>query len=52
MADLLGTRYDQPMISIVERGKSALLWDGDIRAAQVLNVFLDWLAGLKDEPAS
>ena len=45
----LGDRYNQQMISHVENGRSALLLDGAVRAASVLNVSLDWLTGLTDD---
>ena len=39
------------MISHVEAGRSALLFDGATKAARELNVSLDYLAGLTDNPA-
>ena len=54
LAAELGDRYDQTMISAVERGRSALLFDGMVKAARVLHVSLDYLGGLTDhsEPVS
>ena len=50
LAVALGERYTQSMISTVEHGHSFLLLNGAIRAAQELNVSLDWLVGLTDDP--
>ena len=50
LAVALGDRYDHTMISHVERGRSALLLDGAVNAAKVLNVSLDYLTGLTDDP--
>ena len=40
------------MIGQTELNRAALLVDGDTRAAQVLGVSLDYLAGLTDHPTS
>ena len=45
----LGDRYNRQMVSHVENGRSSLLFDGAVRAARVLGVSLDWLAGLTDD---
>ena len=45
----LGDRYSASMISNVETGRSALLLDGAVKAAQTLNVSLDYLTGLTDD---
>ena len=50
LAVALGDRYDHTMISHVEAGRSALLFDGATKAARELNVSLDYLAGLTDDP--
>ena len=50
LALALGERYSQPMISQVERGHWNLLLDGAVKAAQVLDVSLDYLVGLADDP--
>ena len=50
LAVALGDRYDQTMISHVERGRSALLLDGAVQAASELDVSLDYLVGLTDDP--
>ena len=46
----LGERYDQSMISHIEGGRSGLVRDGLVRAAQVLDVSVDYLLGLTDDP--
>ena len=51
LATALGDRYDQAMISRVESGKKSLRFDGVIKAARVLGVSIDYLAGLTDDPA-
>ena len=51
LAVALGDRYDHTMISHVEAGRSALLFDGATKAARELGVSLDYLAGLTDTPA-
>ena len=50
LAVALGDRYNGSMISIVEHGRSALLFDGATKAARELNISLDYLAGLTDHP--
>ena len=50
LAAALGGRYDQSVISKVERGLSALLADGLTKAARVLGVSTDYLLGLTDNP--
>ena len=50
LAKELGGRYDQSMISHVESGHSDFQFDGLVKAAQVLNVSIDYLAGLTDIP--
>ncbi len=50
LAARLGERYDQPMISRVESGELALRYDGLVNAARVLDVSLDYLSGLSDDP--
>ena len=50
LAAALGDRYDHTVISAVEHGRSALRLAGVVRAAQVLGVSIDWLAGLTDDP--
>ena len=51
LAVALGDRYTQSMISLVENGRSLLLLDGAIRAAKELDVSLDWLVGLSNDPS-
>ena len=46
----LGERYDQSMISHIESGRSGLVRDGLVKAAQVLDVSVDYLLGLTDDP--
>ena len=50
LAVALGDRYTGSMISMVEHNHSGLLLDGATKAAQVLNVSLDYLVGLTDDP--
>ena len=50
LAALLGERYDRSMIGHVENGRRHLLMDGAMKAAQVLDVSLDYLVGLSDDP--
>ncbi len=50
LAVALGDRYDQTMISAVERGRSSLLSDGLANAARALQVSTDYLLGLTDDP--
>ena len=50
LAVALGPRYDQAMISRVESGQKELRFRGAVNAARELNVSLDYLAGLTDEP--
>ena len=52
LAAALGSRYNQQMISHVERGRSTLRVDGLINVARELNVSADYLLGLTDDPAS
>ena len=47
----LGERYDQTMISHVEHGRRAFVYDGLVRAARILDTSTDYLAGLTDDPA-
>ena len=47
----MGDRYDQTVVSAVERGRSFLAEDGLLNAARELGVSLDWLFGLTDDPA-
>ena len=51
LAVALGDRYNQQMISHVERGRSSLLVDGLKNAALELGVSTDYLLGLADDPA-
>ena len=51
LAVALGDRYTGSMISMVEHNHSGLLLDGATKAAEVLNVSLDYLTGLTDDPA-
>ena len=49
LAVALGQRYNAPMISMVENNHRTLLFEGAVKAAQELNVSLDYLAGLTDD---
>ena len=50
LAAAMGDRYDQTMISSVERGRSGLKVDGLVKACQALGVSVDYLLGLLDDP--
>ena len=50
LAEALGPRYDQAMVSRVESGHKALRFDGVVKAARKLHVSVDYLAGLTDDP--
>ena len=50
LAVALGDRYDQSVIAHVERGDITLRYDGLVKAAQALNVSIDYLAGLTGDP--
>ncbi|MYD88622.1 MAG: LexA family transcriptional regulator [Acidobacteria bacterium] len=51
LAAALGPRYDQAMVSRVESGQKTLRFEGVIKAATELDVSVDYLAGLTDDPA-
>ena len=46
----MGRRYDQTMISHVEADRVALKFDGLVNAARVMDVSIDFLAGLTEDP--
>ena len=50
LAAALGDRYDHSMISHVESNRKVLRFDGVVKAAHVLGVSIDYLAGLTDDP--
>lgn len=50
LAVAMGERYDQKMVSHVERGRSSLRSDGLVNAAKELGVSTDYLLGLTDDP--
>ena len=50
LAAALGERYDQSVVSAVERDRTALRLEGAVRAARALSVSLDYLVGLTDDP--
>ena len=50
LATELGGGYDQTMVSRVESGRADFQFSGLVKAAVVLNVSLDYLAGLTDIP--
>ena len=50
LADAMGDRYDRSMISHVESGRVNFLTDGLVKAALALNVSIDYLLGLSDDP--
>ena len=47
----MGGGYEQSMISHVESGRSGLVGDGLSKAAAALQVSIDYLLGMTDEPA-
>ena len=51
LALALGDRYDHAMISRVESGQRSLRLEGAAQAAQILNISIDYLVGLTDDPA-
>ena len=50
LAIAMGDRYDQSVISAVEHNRSSLRSDGLVNAAKELEVSLDYLFGLTDDP--
>ncbi len=50
LAAALGERYDQSTISNIERGRRGVRLEGAVIAARELNVSLDYLTGLVDDP--
>ena len=50
LASAMGDRYDGSMISHVEAGRSTLHFDGLVKAARALDVSIDYLAGLTEDP--
>ena len=50
LAAAMGAKYDQKMVSHVERGRSGLRSEGLAAAATELGVSTDWLLGLTDDP--
>ena len=50
LAVALGDRYNQQMISHVERGRSSLLVDGLVSVSKELSVSADYLVGLTEDP--
>ena len=50
LAGAMGERYDQTMISHVESGRSGLVGEGLSKVATVLEVSIDYLFGLTDDP--
>ncbi len=50
LASAMGNRYDGSMISHVEAGRSTLHFDGLVKAARALDVSIDYLAGLTEDP--
>ena len=50
LAARMGGRYEQSFISKVEAGSRSLRLDGVIQAAEALDVSIDYLVGLADEP--
>ena len=50
LAVAMGDRYNQQMVSHIERGRSSLRLDGLVNAAKELDVSTDYLLGLTDYP--
>ena len=50
LAIAMGDRYDQSVVSAVEHNRSFLRFDGLVNAAKELEVSLDYLFGLTDDP--
>ena len=50
LAEKMGKRYDQTVISRVETGKSGLQRDGLCEVARILGVSVDYLLGLTEDP--
>ena len=50
LAVAMGDRYNQQMVSHIERGRSSLRLDGLVNAAKELDVTTDYLLGLTDYP--
>ena len=50
LAVAMGERYDQSVVSAVENNRSSLRFDGLLNAARELEVSIDYLFGLTDDP--
>ena len=50
LAAAMGERYDQTMISHVEKGRSGFVRDGLSKVAGILGVSIDYLLGLTNDP--
>ena len=50
LAVAMGDRYDQSVVSAVEHNRSALRFDGLVNVAKELEVSIDYLFGLTDDP--
>lgn len=50
LAVAIGDGYTHSMVSMIECGHRTLRYGALVRAAQALDVSLDWLAGLADDP--
>ena len=50
LAVAIGKRYNAPMISMVEHSRRGIHFAGAVNAARELDVSLDYLAGLTDDP--
>lgn len=50
LAEKMGSRYDQTVISRVETGKSGLQRDGLSEVARILGVSVDYLLGMTEDP--
>ena len=50
LAAALGERYDHTVVSAIEHGRSSIRLDGLVRASLALDVSVDYLLGLTDDP--
>ena len=51
LASEIDKRYERSMISHVEAGRATLHFDALVKAARALDVSIDYLAGLTDDPS-
>ncbi len=51
LAAVIGERYERSMISHVESGRATLHFDALVKVARALDVSIDYLAGLTEDPS-